>query len=480
MVDAEWLKYLPHSADVWRDTALVDTDVSNFDWIVITNGPQEVKLRRDPINHLWRMTRPLDAPANNARIADFLHQLQIAHVTRFVTDDPTDLDSYGLQPAHLDLWLGHGTNDITALFLGRDATKTATQVFGRREGWNVVFTTAAPPLSYWWARVNSFRDPYLLELTAPVREIQIRGPENIILTRQAADNWHIVGSNFPVDAGSVRQFLAMLTHLRASAFVKDVVTPPDFHLYGLAKPARQITLLSSVGGTNTVVAKLMFGITRTNEVFVRRADEDSVYAITRVDFNRLPQAGWEFRQRRIWNFSKSEVEEITIHQEGRTRTVIHQGLNEWSLAPSSQGIIVPPAIEETAYQLGRLRAVVWIARNLTNAAPYGFKPGNLSLTVKLKNGKSCKVDFGETVSSETALAAVILNGERWAFVCPPALYQLVQSYLTIPRTLSDMKPASALAPRSGWIVGATEENCPARPNGYHGRCLANKTARLPV
>jgi hypothetical protein len=43
------------------------------------------------------------------------------------------------------------------------------------------------------------------------------------------------------------------------------------------------------------------------------------------------------------------------------------------------------------------------------------------------------VAFGTELSSaHTALAAVTLDGERWAFVFPPVLYQFVLSYLTIP------------------------------------------------
>ena len=48
-----------------------------------------------------------------------------------------------------------------------------------------------------------------------------------------------------------------------------------------------------------------------------------------------------------------------------------------------------------------------------------------------KSGEKCAVDFGAEVS-QTALAAVTLEGERWAFVFPPVIYQLVAAYLTIP------------------------------------------------
>jgi hypothetical protein len=70
---------------------------------------------------------------------------------------------------------------------------------------------------------------------------------------------------------------------------------------------------------------------------------------------------------------------------------------------------------------------------MTNAAPYGFKPDNLQITVELKNGAKTTVDFGvESPAAQTALAAVTLDGERWAFAFSPVLYQFVLSYLTIP------------------------------------------------
>jgi hypothetical protein len=68
---------------------------------------------------------------------------------------------------------------------------------------------------------------------------------------------------------------------------------------------------------------------------------------------------------------------------------------------------------------------------MTNATPYGFKPDNLQIIVELKNGEKNTVDFGAE-TAQTALAAVTLDGERWAFVFPPVLYQFVLSYLTIP------------------------------------------------
>ncbi|HTA95442.1 MAG TPA: DUF4340 domain-containing protein, partial [Verrucomicrobiae bacterium] len=244
VVDADWLKLIPHSATDWRSTALVDAGQNNFDSIILTNGAKVIELHRDATNRLWRMTRPLQARADSERITAALQQLQVARATQFVTDDPkADLASFGLQPADLDLWLGKNGISVAAIHAGKNPANDATQIFAKREGWNAILTTPDAPLAPWRGAVNDFRDPYLLELTAPVAEIEVRGENNFTLQRQGSNDWRVAGEKFPADADSVQQFIKILAGLRVSEFAKDVVTEPDLEAYGLSpKPARQIVL----------------------------------------------------------------------------------------------------------------------------------------------------------------------------------------------------------------------------------------------
>jgi hypothetical protein len=302
----------------------------------------------------------------------------------------------------------------------------------------VVVTTAREPLSPWRGSVNDWRDSHLLELTAPVAEIDVRGETHFTLQRQGSNDWQIGGEKFPVDAENVQLFIKALAGLRVAEFVKDVVTTPELPTYGLETPMRQITLRSAAGDTNNVLVQLSFGTNQNNEVFVRRADEDFVYAVKAGDFNRLPETDWEFRERRIWNFTEGDVAQITVHQNGKTRQMVRNGLNKWSLAAGSQGIINPPALEETTHRFGELTVAGWVGRNITDPEKnYGLNTNNLQITFELKNGSKYSVDFGaEPPSSQTALAAVTLDGERWAFVFPPVLYQFVLSYLSIPANVA--------------------------------------------
>ena len=248
----------------------------------------------------------------------------------------------------------------------------------------------------------------------------------------------VIGEKFPADAENVQQFIKFLAGVQIARFVNDVPTPPDLEAYGLASPTNQIILRSAAGESNAVIAQLLFGAAQTNAVFVKRADEDFIYGLRLEDLNNLHALygqGWECRDRRIWDFDGTNVATITLHQNGQTRQVVHNGVNQWSLAPGSQGVInSTPALEETAYRLGQLTAYYWLGRNITKPEEYyGLNTNNLQITVELKNGEKFTVDFGKDLpSAQTALAAVTLDGERWVFVFPPVVYQYVSTYLTIP------------------------------------------------
>jgi len=443
VVDAGLLKLLPRSVTDWRDTSLVDLPRLEFDRLVVTSsGVKVLELQRNATNHyFWRMTSPLQARANNVRIAEALEKLQALRVLQFVSDDArADLDAFGLKPAELELALARGTNPIVLVQFGKNATNDASQVYARRQGLNAIVAVSGEPLKVWRASardfpVNDFRDPHLVTVAARADEVEVHGLDDFTLQRQGSSTWRIVSRNFPVDAGLADEFVNDLSALQVAQFVKDVVTEPDLPVYGLANPARQITLksapVSGQGATNAVIAQLSFGATQEDKVYVRRTDEDFVYAVRLADFQRLPWASWRLRERQIWNFTTNDVARLTVRQGGKTWQVVRNGPVQWSLAPGSQGMINDLAIEEVACWLGQLAANAWIERGDQNLARHGFTASGDQITVELKNGGKLNVEFGGLAPSQYPCAAVVLDGQTWIFEFPPALFQLIQNYLTI-------------------------------------------------
>jgi hypothetical protein len=291
---------------------------------------------------------------------------------------------------------------------------------------------------------TEFRDRRLLAFVPDaVQTVEIRGQENISLLRQTNDVWRVgASSNTFADTALVNEFLTQLASLEAVEFVKDVVT--DFTAYGLAKPAQQFVLQGAITNatgavSNVVLAQLDLGkIYPPDRMYIRRADENPVYAVPLAAARRLPQALWQIRDRRVWNFIASDVVSVTVTQKGRSRKMLHNGENLWSLASGSQGIINPPAVEETLHQLGELRAEVWTARGDEQLARYGFNAESLRIAIELKRARDTEavtLVFSEKVPPRgfSRYAAVVLDGQSVIFEFPAKLYhELIAENLTTP------------------------------------------------
>jgi hypothetical protein len=439
VVDADFLKYLPRTADEWRDTALIDLKGLTLDRLAVTNGAKIFELRRDANNKPWRMVYPLQARANNAKAEEALQALQSVRVLQFVPDDPkADAETFGLQAPELEVALGQGTNTIARLQFGKSLTNDTRLVYGRRLGLNAIVAVPKDLLAPWYVQVNDFRDPFLVTLTAPVAVIDVRGQDSFSLRQQTNDTWRVLPQDFPADAGLVKDLLSSLSALHIVEFKEDVTIAANLPAYGLASPVRQYTLRSattnsSLGPTNAIIAELHFGTNQADRIFAQRADEPSfVYAVKLADFQRLPAASWEMRERQIWSFSTNDVARVTIRQQGRTRQIIRNGPFEWSLALGSQGIINALAVEATVSGLCQLAATAWVARGEQNRARYGFTDNGDQVTLEFKKGDKASVEFSNQAAPNLPYAAVTLDGQLWVFQFPTWLYDYVQKYLSAP------------------------------------------------
>jgi hypothetical protein len=438
VVDADFLKYIPRTAEDWRDTTLIDLKSLTFDRLAVTNGAKVFELRRDATNKLWRMVYPLQARANHAKAEESLQLLQGVRIRQFVTDDPkADLETFGLQPPELEVALGQGTNTAFRLQFGRSPTNNTRLAYARRVGLNAVVTVPKDLLAPWYASVNDFRDPLLATWTTPVAVVDMRGQDSFSLQQQTNGAWRVLPQGFPADAGLVRDLLSALGALQIVEFTKDVAIAPDLPTYGLASPVRQYilksTTASSWGSTNAIVAELSFGTNQADKVFARRADEPGfVYAVKLGDFQRLPSAGWQMRERRIWILSTNDVAGATMRQQARIRKIVRNGPHNWSLALGSQGTLEDLAVEETVSGLCQLTAAAWVAHGAPDRARFGLTDNDLQITLELKNGDKVSVELGSEAPGNVPYAAITLDGEPWVFECPVWLYVYAQRFLAVP------------------------------------------------
>ncbi|NOS69569.1 MAG: DUF4340 domain-containing protein [Verrucomicrobia bacterium] len=436
IVDADWLSLLPKSGDDWRDTALADFSTFDFSRIAISNANGVIDLQFDATNKLWSLPRS-HARADGGRMESSLRSLLTTRVAQFITDNTNaDLEAFGLQPPALEITFSHGTNITELLQFGKAVATNTAMCYARRPGWNTIFTIPSAQLAPWHAPVQDFRDHQLLAITRPVDEIEIRGTETFTLRRAGSNDWRIVGQEISADHGWAA---AILTNIAALKIVSiwDAVTTFDLPKYGLDAPGLEIILRnSSTNGSsvsNTVIAQLGFGTNRDDLVFVRRADESSsVYGVPQAGVQKLPVAAWQLRDRRIWNFSGTNVARITAQLGARTWFATHKGTNSWEFSP---GALTPPndfALEDIADRFGELSSTLWVERDARDLAKYEVTTNGYSATVQLRTGEKFTVNLGRHAPSGYAYAATVVDGKMWVFEFPIGLYELFMYYVVAP------------------------------------------------
>jgi hypothetical protein len=439
VVDADLLRHVPASADDWRRRSVFDVTAA-CDRITITNAANGFELRRESPKGCWSIvTSDVAARADSSKVDEFLNQLRALRIHRFVSDGPKlDLETVGLQNPEFQCAIGQGTNVTSSVQFGKSPTNEAKQVFARRAGENTLLLLNRDGPTPWPTSL-SFRDTHLLS-QADWNEVNINGLDQFRLVRSTNECWRVLPQDIPADAAAVRDLLAFLGQMQIEQFVRDIVPeqPQALAEYGLAEPLLEYALRASGtndlgGGTNGTLVSLRFGVVtnQPDKVFARRSDESAVYAINTTNFQKLANASWQLRDRRIWKFAISDLMSITVEQDGKTRQLVRQGDHRWSAADGAQGMIEPMAIEETVLDLVDLSARAWLARG-TNILAQWFKGGDQKITLQFKNGEKRTIELSSQLGPQFGIAQAILDGEPWVFAIPGSLRRDMALYLSIP------------------------------------------------
>jgi len=444
VVSSEIFDRLPRSANDWRNTAFVDLGGLEWDRMEVRAPSRGFAVQENPTNHTVSLSKPQGVRADVPRVKALLKQVQSAQVAQFITDDPrAELEPLGLQPPEAELAFGRGTNDVLLVQFGKSPTNDPSLVYARRLAQTNVVLVPKAVLDAVLTPHTELRDRHLLSFSpAELDTIEVIGQEKFTLRRQTNGVWAIGEPQTGVaDAEVMREFIAYLQHLEGNV-EKDVVT--DFGIYALSQPARQYVLKSSASNatsfaTNQILSQLDIGGVgglSAEKIFVRRADENSVYWITRADLDYLPSAAWQLRDRQVWSFTTNQVTRVTVRHRGMTRQWERSPTSQWRFAPGSTGIIDDRqqlSLEETMFRLGGLRALLWVAKGEEDRSRYGFADDGYKMTIDLKAAQktnSVSLEFGGLAPSNEgqldvhyALAAI--DGQSWIFEIPYSLHKEV-------------------------------------------------------
>ena len=432
---------LPRSFQDWRDISLLPSSGITMNRIEVRSAGRGFTLDIDSSRRLM-LSKPTIARADPAKFSVLLEKLLNAQVTQFITDSPlADLEQYGLQPPEAEVSFLVGTNEPFslqfAMQFGKSPTNDPSVVYARRMTTTNIVLVPKSVLEAVQISHGDVRDLHLVSfqpgLLDTVEIIGASAAESFVVRRQTNNTWAVTEPQpATADTATMGEWLELMSRLEGTV-EKDVVT--DFETpYGLATPSRRYVLKTTVTNatgvvSNRVLAQLDLGITQDKKVFARRADEATVYSISKGEVARLPREAWQLRDRRVWSFTTNDISRVTIRYNDRSRTLQRSSAGSWSIA-EGEGILssVNPVLEEIMFRLGNLHAGVWVARGEEKRAALGFTGNTSKITIELKNGEKPQtrfIELGRPGISPTGLpyAMTEIDGQTWFYeIAPATLY----------------------------------------------------------
>lgn len=349
--DAALLEALPASPEDWRDRRLFDADALTFDRLEVL-GETEFEAALTT-NGTWSLIRPLVARANDDQIRRLLTDAADSRVNAFVSDTLTvSADEYGLTKPTAQMVLKRGTNEVLRLQFGRDSTNAPGEIAVRRSDFGNVVRITNSLLESLKRPLAAYRDRRLMPSIAGLQRLEVRaGGEPFTLEKQGTNWWVTAPRRFPADGPWVRETFQRFMRLRIEDYLDDLGTDPS--RYGLAQPAREYSFyLGMSNAAPSLLTRLSLGIPLGDgrRLAVRRSDEPGIYGIAAGDLQTLPVSASQFRD---WNLNPSNIVQIEIRHQGRTRLLRRTPLGRWDGVVAVQGLLADPAIDEGLYRIGQ-------------------------------------------------------------------------------------------------------------------------------
>lgn len=387
----------------YRDRTVLTIPTDNIVRLAVI-GEQSFDLQKTAGQ--WTITKPVAAPADSAKVASMVRNLASVSTERFVSDNPTDLAMYDLEPGKERLVVRAWTQapppaTTTNSPASASATATAsapamkewalalgksqddTKVYAKVLNEPAVFLLDASLLADFQPKLADLRDKKILKFSpTDVIAIDIQLPTGSCKLARVFGKWKMVQPVAgPANDAAVTRLLGAMAGLQADNFPQP---QQALSLYGLDNPKSKITLEFKDKSQPQGIA--LGAASKTGEfTFVAPAGSTVVAVVKSLDAQPPladPTSYYDPQLGLPW-FDKAGVQEIDVARKDG-KFVVHRSQGKWALTAPDRADADADTVENILRQLASLTANRIVS--LGQAVPDKYAKAADALTVSAKVG----------------------------------------------------------------------------------------------
>lgn len=350
----------------------------------------EVRVEIGRVDNRWRITKPVDFPADDFVIDGIASSLTSIQ-SESVIEDPRPAEVYGLgaddeRGKELVRFTVSGVE--SSLSIGKDTPVGSNNYVGVA-GSDTVFIVPSYRMGAFKKSFDQLREKRISRFDrSAVRKIRLSWPDGEgtagVEIESADEGWRLVEPiQGPADEMTVNDLLSTLSTLRADGFIDEPGTDVEM---GLDRPVFEasIELAAEEGGEARVVVVTLGGISSDGAQRIVRSAEQSLYTIPVLRTADFPTELTPYRFRQLGKFSTFDAKRVELGfltEAGETIAITAtQGDDGWTATPDE---FEAGRLASLVTELSRLRAESILADELGPAelAAIGLDPPQASITV---------------------------------------------------------------------------------------------------
>jgi hypothetical protein len=323
---------LPQAREEGSKKKLLGVDKDAIVGLDLVFPDREIALKKGDKG--WRLTKPVDAPADEATVKALVSTLADAEIQKTLDEAPADPAAFGLdKPTPLaTVTLSSGTAP-PPVAVGKNTT-IGGKTYVRKGNEPKVYLTASSLNLGLNKQVKDLRDKQILVFQDDdVQRVDIAadGGGTTALVRKDKDSWTVQPGDKPADLTEVRSYLSTLRTTRATDFPDDA--PADLGKYGLDKPRLSVTVGSGKDAAETQTLLLGGESTQgtTKLVYAKRGTQPTVYAVGDWTMRSLSKQAGDFRDKTVLALDQSRVTRLVIERKEGNGTTAARADGKWTV-----------------------------------------------------------------------------------------------------------------------------------------------------
>ncbi len=383
-----------------------------------------VVLERSPRN-AWRLVKPVEAPADQEAVNEFVRQLQFATALRYI-ETPESLADYGLDPplARISVWTDLDGPPQTVFLGAVEHEQKGGGLFMRRSDSTAVFTVDRMILDKMPKSPEAFREKRLFSKSAGSLS-RIRYQDNngtFTLAKDPVKGWRMIEPPADdTDQFAVSQYIAFLTTLDVMGFPGD--PQPAF---GLDPPTSQFTFAFDDGSESSIK---LGAATADGLAYYATQDTGQVVTLSSATGKILVRTPFDFRGKTLLASDPETARSLALTLDGE-EYAFERAAGGWRVrAPANKVWDSPSDMQALLEAIATVKA----ERQETETTPDDLSPYGLDAPTLALRVASLSKDGKQSVSiGPIAIGAPAPDDPRARFATAkdtPGVYRVSQDVL---------------------------------------------------